>query len=165
MSVANSNHTKERRFQINPVELLIFFLVSGIFINSVYKLFYDWKGLQTVQKASSPPKEEPPRELAAQGESLRNIEVQCQEGFEQITEAGKVRLSGPICGRGQGMSLLKTEIVNLANGSIATVFTDTNADKFSTDYIPLGPNRNPISLKFIYRDGKTVSQQITILKQ
>ncbi|MGZ3707368.1 MAG: hypothetical protein ACXWPM_00700, partial [Bdellovibrionota bacterium] len=38
------NVSKVRRFKTNPVEIVIFSVVSLIFINSLYNLFYDHQG-------------------------------------------------------------------------------------------------------------------------
>jgi hypothetical protein len=38
------------------------------------------------------------------------------------------------------------------------------AGKFTTDYIPLTPGKNPIHLEFSYMDGKTFKQDYAINK-
>ena len=146
-----------KRFRINPVEVAIFSIVTLIFLNSVYNLFYDRQGFHPAAlapMAANPTSEG--RSPASVGQSFMNLEVKCETNSEQETAAAKVRLTGALCGVGataaDASKLLKTQIVNNANKFSATVFTDTTAGKFSTDYIPLNTGKNPIRIEFVYQE-------------
>jgi len=158
-----------RRFRTNPVEWAVFAVVSLIFCNSVYNLFYGQQGFQPnalTAMAANPTTEG--RAPASVGQTFVNLEVRCGNTPEQITSALKTRIIGPLCGMSgedDAGKLTETSIVNGANKFNATVFTDLGAGKFSTDYIPLNLGPNPIHIEFKYRDGRLVSQDFQIVKQ
>ena len=178
-----------RRFRINPVELVVFGVVSLIFANSVYQLFYDWEevranavGATAAVKADS----SSVRGIASANPLFSTIEVKCdsekattgakkKSGAEEsqsleTTDAAKIRLSGPLCGIGVKTpqdakpKLLKAEVVNRTTNTAATVFTNATDGSFSTDFIPLNPGRNQIQLKWIYQGGKEHSQGLVVQK-
>lgn len=157
-----------RTFRTNPVEVAIFLAVTGLFVNSVVKLFYDSPDFQATaltQMASNPVSEG--RAPASTQQSFLNLDVRCETAAEQETAASKVRLMGSLCGLDastDGSKLTKTVVINNANKFSATIFTDVSAGKFSTDYIPLNVGRNPLHLEFTYRGGKTVTQELVINK-
>jgi hypothetical protein len=157
-----------RRFRVNPVEVAIFSVVTLIFLNSVYNLFYDRQGFHPAALApmAAVPVSEG-RAPASVNQAFANLEVKCGVNTDQDTQAAKVRLTGTLCGASagtDGSKLLKTQIVNNANRFNATVFTDLSAGKFSTDYIPLNTGKNPIHLEFTFQGGKLVSHDVTVNK-
>lgn len=157
-----------RRYKVNPVEVAIFSIVTLIFLNSVYNLFYDRQGFHPAAlapMAATPVSEG--RSPASVNPAFANLEVKCGINSEQDTQAAKVRLTGTLCGAAagtDGSKLIKTQIVNNANRFSATVFTDLSAGKFSTDYIPLNTGKNPIHLEFVFQGGKQVSHDVTVIK-
>lgn len=160
--------TQVRRFRTNPVELVIFSCITLIFFNSVYNLFYDQNGFHAaaLQPMAANPASEG-RSPASVAPAFVNVDVRCDLNPDQDTAATKVRLAGGICGGAPGLDagqLVKTQVTNTANKFAATVFTDVNAAKFSTDYIPLNLGKNPIHVEFTYEGGKTVSQDINVVK-
>ena len=56
-------------------------------------------------------------------------------------------------------------VVNSANQFRATVFTDLSSGKFSTDYIPLNSDKNPILLEFKFKNGKSVAHELVLQRQ
>lgn len=159
-----------RRFRINPVELAVFSVVTMIFISSVYNLIYDRPGFRptALSPMSANPLSEGRSPASAQTQNFANIEFSCQAADEMPTAASKARLSGAFCGRspaGEGAGserVLKVTAVNSANRFQATVFSDTAAAKFSTDYIPLNSGRNPIVIEFHYSGGRRSSHEVVI---
>ncbi|MGZ3689470.1 MAG: hypothetical protein ACXVBW_14305, partial [Bdellovibrionota bacterium] len=141
--------SKVRRFKTNPVEIVIFSVVSLIFINSLYNLFYDHQGFHPA--ALSPMAANPTSEGRAPAsvvqKSFKSVDLSCESNPEQDTTATKVRLAGPLCEIDAALDaakLLRTTIINTANQFNATVFPDVSTGKFSTDYIPLNTGKNPI---------------------
>jgi hypothetical protein len=171
--------TSHPRFRVNPVELAIFSVVCLILINSIYNLVYDRESFRATSLTPmvANPVSEAGRAPAAtvagaapavgQHASFLNLDLKCDGAADHETGAGKVRLTGSLCGinPGDGATLAKTSVVNGANRFTATVFTDVNAGKYSTDYIPLNTGKNPIHLEFSYRGGKVVSQDITVTRE
>jgi hypothetical protein len=157
-----------KRYRTNPVEITIFCVVLLVFCNSIYRLFNDSRTLHASvlrPMASSPISEG--RSPSSVSPAFINIEIKCEGVLDQDTSASKVRLSGPLCGSDPvtaGSSLMKTVVMNGSNKFSATIFTDVNSGKFSTDYIPLNSGKNTIHLEFSYRDGKIASQDITVTK-
>jgi hypothetical protein len=162
------------RFKANPVEIAVFSIVSLVLFNSVYNLFFDPQGFHPstlTPMAANPVSENGRTPASAPAHAFINIEVRCPgEGAatgsqDQETGAHKVRMTGAIChGASDPGKLVKTVVLNGANRFNATVFADTNAGKFSTDYIPLNAGKNPIKMEFTYADGKTVVNELTVLK-
>jgi hypothetical protein len=159
-----------KRFRANPVELAIFSVITLIFFNSVYNLFYDQQGFRPAAltpMAATPVSEG--RTPASVTQAFANMDLRCDDNADRDTTAVKVRLTGSICGDGRApaadaTSLVKTMVVNTANKFAATVFTDVSGGKYSTDYIPLNLGKNPIRLEFSYRDGKVVTQELNVVK-
>ena len=145
-------------------------MITLIFFNSVYNLFFDQQGFRPAAlkpMAATPVSEG--RSPASNAQPLANIDLRCEGNPDRDTVAGKVRLTGSLCGDGRGpasdaAALVKTQVTNTANKFAATVFTDVNAGKFSTDYIPLNLGKNPIHLEFSYRDGHVATQDLNIVK-
>ncbi len=174
------NSPTQRRFKINPAEFAIFSVISVIFLNSVYHLFYDQQGFHpsTVVNVNLPA--EPARTPASLAQAaapstpvLMNYEVRCEENVDQSTQADKLRLTGSVCapqgGRqpasvGSDLPLNQVTVTNLANKFSATVFSDQAGGKYSTDYIPLNAGRNPIEVLFTYAGGQTSTQSFVVEK-
>jgi hypothetical protein len=158
----------------------IFLTIALVFAHSLYQLFFDFSQVKTqvvsvnnqpitrrpasiTQETSTPP--ETTREPTAT--DFVNLEIPCAIKGSQKTNANQVRLGGPICSEGAALDprkLIKTEIVNQANKSSATVYTDISAGKFLTNYIPLNTGENPILIQFIYSGGKTVTNKLVVVK-
>ncbi len=155
-----------RRFRINPVEVVIFLMISTIFIHSLYKLFYNYDAFNPIALVplnSNPISEG--RSLASVTPVLLNVDIPCDKPVTITSQASRVRLHGQLCGvnPNEGASkLAKMTIINSANQFNATVFTDVYNEKFSTDYIPLNTGINSIQLNFSYLDKKPVSQEIIL---
>ena len=97
-------------------------------------------------------------------------DLQCNANSDQATDASKLRLTGELCPDGRSPSSVtpphidQITVTNTANKFTATVFTDSNAGKFSTDYIPLNTGKNLIQIQFAYPGGKISTQNLTIDK-
>jgi hypothetical protein len=160
------------RFRANPVEIAVFSVVTLVLFNSVYNLFFDPQGFHAstlTPMAANPVSESNRAPASAPAHAFVNIDVRCQGktpiAQDQETGANKVRMTGAICtGTSDPSKLVKTVVLNGANRFNATVFADTNAGKFSTDYIPLNAGKNPIKMEFTYADGKTVVNELTVIK-
>lgn len=160
-----------RKFRTNPVELLIFAIIAVSFTYSVYDLIYADRGSITTAFTAQPgetvAKVEESRSLASADHPLLNLALNCDKNVDQQTSATKVRISGILCEIKSAedlTKLVKTSVINNANRYTATVFTDVNAGKFSTDYIPLNTGKNTIHVEFAYAGGKVISQDIVVNK-
>lgn len=169
---------QKRRFRINPVELVIFSVISLVFLNSVYNLFYDWRGFRPAKVAllEGGALDSGYADEKKTNSSFLNLEVECTGDQLKETAAGKLRLAGALCSAAGGDdagrqpasaagTLIRTEITNQANNASATVFTDVNAGKYSTDYLPLEQGENPINIRFVYHGGKVVTRQVRIVRR
>jgi hypothetical protein len=174
-----ANHQETRRFRINPVEMIILATISGVFLNSIYHLFYDPNGFHpaALQNMAANPVSEG-RSPASVSGAFQSAEMTCTDNPERATSASKIRILGPIC-NGTGPSagapdtanvnptsdpLIRTVVMNETNKFSATVFTDSVMSKFSTDYIPLSPGKNQVKVEFAYKSGKTVTQDLAFSK-
>ncbi len=175
-------NSKNRRFKVNPVEIGVFAIVAMIFLNSVYHLFYDWKGFEPQKvsftdnfknrsPASLMPGTTDARTNVGQKMGYENVEIGCASQVKHDTIAPRVRLNGPICGHEPGKTnsnFVKTEITNNANKSHATVFSDITEGTYLTDYIVLNQGENPVSIRFHFNSNgepKIVSQELIITKK
>lgn len=156
-----------KRFRVNPVELAIFLIVSLIFGNSVYNLFYDRQGFRPTALApmeANPISEGRAPASVKTSQTFLNLEIKCGAPAEENTAATKVRLTGPLCGAvADEQKLVKTQISNDANKFNATVFP--HSGRFSTDYIPLNAGKNPIRMEFTFQGGRSFSQDLVINKE
>jgi len=159
-----------RYFRINPVELIIFSVVTLMCFNSVYHLFYDSQGFHPTALSpmeANPTSEGGNRMPASVTKAFVNLEVGCEPVVSQTIAAAKVRLNGPICGSvpgNDGNQLLKTQVTYGAGKYSATVFTDPTSNKYSTDYIPLAQGANQIHVEFVYAGGRMVARELTLNK-
>ena len=159
-----------RRFKVNPVEVAIFSVILLVFANSVYSLIYDQPGFKpnALSAVAANPLGDAGRAPAFSSQAFLNYDLKCEDSSESGTNASKVRISGPLCGMPSGtaesVQLLHTQIVNGTNRFNATVFTDLNTGKFSTDYIPLAAGRNTIHVEFSFSGGKSISKDIVVTK-
>lgn len=158
-----------RKYKVNPVEIVILMTLAAVFCNSVYNLFYENQGFHPAAlkpMAANPISEG--RQPASVSSSFQNEETDCEpNSVEKSTQAAKIRLSGPLCGADTitpAGQLLHATVLNETNKFSATVFTDTNAAKFSTDYIPLSTGKNEIKMEFAYRGGKVIVHDIAVSK-
>ena len=158
-----------RRFRTNPVEIAIFAVVSMVFCNSLYHLFYDRNSLEFAALApmTASPISEGRAPASVQQPSFLNLEVKCVSVMEMDTSANKVRLNGPLCGSDATAAngqLIRTEIINTANKFAATVFPDVINGKFSTDYIPLEHGKNTMTIEFEFQGGKRFTEELVVSK-
>jgi hypothetical protein len=156
-----------RHFRINPVELGIFSLVTIVFLNSVYNLFYDRHGFQpsALPAMTANPLTEG-RVPAAVTPLFLNLGIKCEANSDQETTATKLRLNGPLCSApgGEPAKLLKVQARNNANQANATIFMDMTSGQFSTDYIPLNSGKNPIHLEYVFQGGKVLVHDFNVVK-
>jgi hypothetical protein len=157
----------QKRFRVNPVELAIFSMVSLIFMNSVYNLFYDRQGFHPTTlapMAANPITEGRSPASVGQAASSSFVELKCEPAVEQQVQGAKIRLTGKLCApeKDAKAKLSQVQITNSTNQYNATVFTDTAAGKFSTDFIPLVAGKNAIAIEFKYGAGAKVEQKVTV---
>ncbi len=157
---------QSRKYKVNPMEVAILSVVSLLFVNSVYNLFYDWQGLHpTPHAAKGSGYLNENRVPAGIQQTYLTLDVPCGPPYKEVTGALKVRLSGTPCGLDPGeeaSKLLKTTISNTVNDFAASVSTDPSTGRYSTDHIPLEPGLNSISIEFSYQDGRVVTQELTL---
>lgn len=168
----------------HAIEMGIFTVISLIFFNSVYQLFSDGKfsgevARQTIEVKPSG------RSLASKSTesgpnvSIENIatsgssspyETLCKPSGELLeTQAAKIRIVGPFCGHPTHLAQPKTntetetidsdanlKIENSRNKFAATVFSDFENGKFSTDFIPVEVGTNKIIMEFQYKKSRKV---------
>jgi hypothetical protein len=168
-----ANDREVRRYKINPVEMIILATISGVFLNSIYHLFYDPNGFQpaALKNMAANPVSEGRSPASISSGAFQSTEINCSGNAELTTSASKIRLLGPICGGTEAGNatvstdpLVRTVVMNETNKFSATVFTDGNLGKFSTDYIPLNPGKNQLKVEFAYKSGKTVTQDLAFSK-
>ena len=157
------------RFRANPVEIVIFLVALVCFSHSLYNLIFftqSGHGAPALLSMTANPISEG-RTLASTSKAFSYLDLSCDPNQTLKTEASKVRLSGALCDLpavSESNRLEKTAIVNVTNRYSATVFTDLNAAKYSTDFIPLNLGANMIHLEFFYKNGKTVSKDLVLTK-
>jgi hypothetical protein len=96
---------------------------------------------------------------------LERIETSCGASIEKMTSANRVLITGPICGDPgpEGVNLKRTSAINATKGVTATVITDLQPNRYTTD-VPLAMGRNSIRLEFSYADGKTETFDVNITR-
>ena len=164
-----------QRFRANPIEITIFGIAALIFSNSVYSLLYDRESFQpnTLTPMHANPLREPNRSMAStasnsSGASLANsklysLDLSCDHTISKDLKANRVRLIGTYCEKDLLASkLLKTEIINRTNHYVATVFSDPENGRYSTDYIPLDSGLNGVRIEFSSTDGKSFVQELNL---
>lgn len=170
-----SEPREKKRLRINPIEFIVFSIVAAIFFHSVYKLLFDWTGIQKVSLKDPPLSEsvlhsslplDPERGPAAlQERSFSQLEMDCLSENIEKTRTSKIRITGPVC-RGNFLSknarLINTEIINSSTQVKASVFSFDNKTRFSSDYVYLNRGDNVIQFKFTYSGGKIVTRLLTI---
>lgn len=149
-----------RRSRVNSVEMMFFFIVTGIFLNSLYNLIYESKNFQAaVLTPMTANIVSEGRNVASTPSSLANIDTTCSPLSTPVdTLASKIRLTGPLCGAEAA------SIQNSTTQSIATVFIDSKALKYSTDYISLNSGKNQIHFEFKTNDGKKLAQDLIVTR-
>ena len=180
-----SSKQKVRRFRANPVEVAIFSIIMLVFCHSVYSLFYDTQldysaifansSASTLSRSrsiasssiSSSTSSSASSSTSAPSSDLITFAIQCDHTEAQTINSSKVRLEGPLCGTDETLTahhLLGAQISNTTNQFQATVFTNVNDGKFSTDYMPLDSGKNTFHVEFRYHGGKIVSQDLDLTK-
>jgi len=146
--------------KVSPIEVVIFLAITAISFYSAYRLMNESVELNpsTLQTASRD------RSPAGQRSSLEMIKIGCNPSEHYKTSAAQIQLNGSLCGVNE-KNLIKADIVNMSNQFHATVFSQSDSNQFSTDYIPLNAGENIIQTNFIDPNGKTFSQQIVIENQ
>jgi hypothetical protein len=152
--------------RLNPVEFIVFGLVATGFGLSGYRLLNEGEPQQSgllTPMASNPVSE---GRAPASAPLFSQISFRCDGKQELPVSASKVRINGPLCGlQGHDSGApSKATIVNSTNHFSATVFTDSKKGQFSTDYIPLSPEKNTIQIQFSYENGKDVVHELTLIK-
>ncbi|MFN7685275.1 MAG: hypothetical protein ACK5QT_07685 [Oligoflexia bacterium] len=150
--------------RLNPVELLIFAVVTAGFGFSGYTLMQDRTGFESslLEPMASNPVSE--TRAPASAPLFSQIDFKCAGNPPSISvAASKIRINGPICPSGSA-PLARASITNATNQFAATVFTDAREGRFSTDYIPLNPEKNTIRLEFSYEGGKSLHHELTLIK-
>lgn len=155
-----------QKYRINPIELVIFGVVSLMLFHSLYNLFYEKHVLESGTLTATSEDHSTTDRALASTQSFQNFEIKCLPRLENDTQAAKIRLTGPLCGlvneSQHSAKLVKTQVTNQTNRFSATVFTDLSAGKFSTDYIPLDAGKNQILIEFIFDHAKTFKQETVI---
>ena len=162
------------RFRTNPVEILIFLIISGIFGNSLYELLYIHDGFHPA--ALSPMTSNPISEgrniastaPAASALSLSTMDLSCDEQITKDTVSEKMRLTGTLCGEtldSESNSSQKITVTNQTNRFSATVFTGSSSLKYSTDYIPLESGINKIQIEIFHANASAHKQSVEITRK
>ena len=162
-----SGTQNSKRFSINPIEVVIFSVVTLIFFNSAYNLVYDQRIIPENTFAQNSEEGRTPANLTqATNPAPMNLGIQCFRNSEYRLKTDKIRLLGPLCGfeNNKNLKLTKTEIINTNNKFTATIFTEENSRKFQTDFIPLASGTNLIKIEFSYDHGAPYTQEIKILR-
>ncbi len=160
------------RSRTNPVEIAIFSIVTLVLFHSLYTLFYDDKPFyhaSLAQAIAAQQTDQVQREPASsQAPALLEVKIDCETPVKiESTSANGVKISGPLCGTDleeSGNKLAETNIVNATNHFSATVFTDTELGKFSTDYIPLTVGNNVLKMNFKYASGEHFDNEFVVTK-
>lgn len=160
------------RYRTNPFELAILALVASLFVYSAYDLFQAREGFEfsALTPEAGDPKSEG-RTLASVPMGTATLELGCEPSTARDTTASKLRLTGSLCDAGaraaagtDGSRLVKTVAGNSSNNYSATLFTDLDSGKFSTEYIPLLVGRNTLRVEFHYADGKIQAHDVEITR-
>jgi hypothetical protein len=174
MSPSRQSARAFKRFRVNPIEVFIFMIVSSIFGHSVYSLFDSRQGFKAL--VLSPPHSDPlseGRSLASVDTALSQVTFDCSTKTNATdavdpgknSTSSKIKIEGPLCYDGPSSPSSEpatTSVINTTNQSVATVFTDSFARRFSTDYLPLTPGKNEIRLDFSYKSGEKTSRDLTV---
>jgi hypothetical protein len=163
--------SKQNRFKINPIEVLVASTLGVVLVQSLYQLLYQGP-IDPSSSALVPMKAKPTSEgrkvASAEPSPLLNVHINCAKGSEAITQASRARIQGELCGRKtseEGAKLSSATITNASNQFVATIFAQNDSNYFSTDYIPLSQGQNKIHVEFSYiGDSKPYSQDLLITK-
>ena len=167
-----------RKLRINPIEVMIFGVVAGIFLHSLVNLVSESREFKVASLTNAVPltvNSERAGEKVLSGRSIASVpskfasfDLTCTEEAKKETTAEKIRLSGSFCAAApapdDSNAPLKTSVVNDANHYAATLFQDGKRQNYSTDYIPLAKGTNPIRIEFTGVPGKSFSQRLEVIK-
>lgn len=160
--------SKTARFPANPIEVVIFSVVTLIFVNSLYGLVHEQGGVhpRALVAMSSSPLTEGRRHLASsRTKEFAGVGLTCDTQQVRDTKANRVRLMGAICGMSSAQPLRRVSEITVAHATNrfhATVFPDYDLRRYTTDYIPLVPGSNSIHVEFKFGDGQTLAQDLTV---
>lgn len=154
----------KRRFRVNPVEVVIFAVISLIFVKSGYSLLYTHDGFDPIALTTSaensvtPVTGRAPASVTPVVKNFTEVKIGCEPDKEgQSVNAKKIRLIGTICDE-----VDKINVVNTSAKVTATVFPDFPNQKFSTDYISLAQGKNVIYVEYQLKDGKILGREFSI---
>lgn len=164
-----------QRLKANPIEVVVFALITGLFGNTLYTLVHEspnYQALALVPSTVNPTSEG--RALASVPTSLiLEADVGCDtEAKPPVidTRASRIRFNGSLCaseeddGKPAGSSALKSiAFVNTSNRAQGSVFSDATRERFTTEYVPLQAGANTFEVQFTYADGsnQTVTRVVT----
>jgi hypothetical protein len=167
------------KHRFKSLEIGIFSVVSLVFLNSVYGFLSNGHFLG-IRRLASSPKPVLNRSVSSELESFTQYETTCHPAGEVLrTQAAKIRVVGAYCGASSVRQVasvpaaagaappvepLDYRVENASTHYLATVFTDHEAQRFSTDFIPLNPGSNKILMDFKYRSGKTHTVVIEFIR-
>ena len=164
------------KHRFRSLEIGIFSVVSLVFLNSVYNLVTNGQILGATPLGAI----KPTRNVSSvEGqkpdafEHFATYETHCLvKGESFATDASKVRIKGVFCGSPppESESLEQThpvdyKVKNKTTGYLATVLSENEVGRFSTDFIPLENGPNNILMEFKYRGVKSQSYGIIIDKK
>ena len=157
--------TIKAQSKVNPVEILLFLVFLTGFSLSLRK-WIDSDAFLTLFDASSPAARAPAslersaeRPLAESSPRLATVTLPCPQTGELNVTSAKVRLQGSGCDQ----TVTKVIVTNQTTPGQSTpnVFLNMEENQFSTDYFPLIPGTNAISIR---RDtaSATSTQEVKI---
>lgn len=167
-------------FKINPVELVIFAAISGIFCHSAYRLLSDgngfrWDALRPVaENLTTATSNRAPASIAPVTPILETIVVRCDDSDPTTTSADKVRLQFPDCAASATSATALSEtaandhlisVTNLKNAISATVIPEHDKKTFSTEYLSLEMGENTVQIKTQTPDGKATDREVMIIRK
>ncbi len=156
--------------RVNPVEIFVLCVVGGMCAFSLFQLVQNPPELAaTAERGLASQVVRENAVAQARSRSFLSLELnQCGANLDQPpTTASRARLVGTLCGFDPAAGtaqLVGTQVSNAKSGYSATVFTDLREGRFSTEYIPLQPGPNVLTIRFDYRGGKSFTQEIEITK-
>jgi hypothetical protein len=91
------------------------------------------------------------------------LALECSDKSEAVSWTQQIRLKGRVCESASGTSIVSSQIENMRNGYVATVF---HQDKdFTTDFIQLSEGENQLIVKHTMSDGKVEQHKVVITRQ
>ena len=159
-----SQEMESQKFKANPVEYLIFGTVATVFVVTAYRFYSDSQNIRLT--AMTPMRGNPVSEAREPASALlERVEMTCGTTLDRQTGANHVLIQGPICGNPgiEGKDLLRASATNSTKGTQSPVITDLEPNRFRTD-VPLALGRNSIRVEFSFKDGKTETFDLNIIR-